>query len=69
MFHEAPSVDDSLKTKEIASKIRYPSFTISKILADMDMLDIVKRTGTINMFEWSLSDYTRSLIKESELFT
>ena len=69
LFHEAPSVDDSLKTKEIASKIRYPSFTISKILADMDMLDIVKRTGTINMFEWSLSDYTRSLIKESELFT
>lgn len=61
--------DDSIRTKEIAFDVRYPFSTVSRVLNDMDVLDIVKRIGNSGKAEWRVSDYIQEIIKESTMYT
>jgi len=68
ILKSCPTVDDSLKTKDIAFRSRYPLSTVTRLLNDMYLLDIVKKTGSLNKLEWTISDYMRNLIKNGSLY-
>jgi len=68
LFRTCPTEDDTISTKEIAIKTRYTRSTISRLLADMNILNIVLRSGKSNSYEWTLSKYIRNLIERAELY-
>lgn len=61
--------DDSIRTKDVAFTVRYPFSTVSRVLNDMDVLDIVRKTGASGKAEWRLTDYMSGLIKDSTMYT
>jgi hypothetical protein len=69
LIKSCPTINDSLGTKEIAIKTKYTHATIARILADMNMLQIVERTGSSNKYQWTLSPYIRNLIDKAGLYT
>jgi hypothetical protein len=68
MLNEAPTSDDSVPTRDLAKKTRYPLATVQRVLTDLNLLDIVDRAGNATNHEWTLSDYIRQCIHDAELY-
>lgn len=69
VYKACPTPDDSIRTKEVAFAVRYPFSTVSRVLNDMDVLDIVKKTGASGKAEWQLSTYMFGLIYDSTMYS
>ena len=68
MNHACLEEDDVITTKAISQVTKYPQSTIARCLADMFMLEIVKRSGKVNKYEWTISPYMRKIIQEGEIY-
>lgn len=60
--------NSSVTTAVIAQTTRYPVATVSRLLQDMNVLDIVTRKGTFMKFEWQLSPYIRQAMTTAGLY-
>lgn len=60
--------NDSVTTRTISAKTRYPQSTVSRCLGDLFMLEIVQRNGRLNKYEWSLTPYIRDLIETARIY-
>lgn len=69
IFKKCLTAEDSISTKDCSLESRYPFSTISRVLNDMDVLDVVKRVGSSKRAEWTVSQYMRDLIKRANLYT
>ena len=63
-----PNGPSTVKTSDLSARTRYTHSTVARQMADMNMLDIVKRTGTVNKYEWQLSPYMLDLVKKARLY-
>jgi len=54
-----------LKTKEISEFTRLPSATVFRLLEDLYLLNVVRRTGKNSKYYWSIDDSIMSLLKIS----
>jgi len=63
-----PSPDDPLTTQELARFTRYPLATVSRLLQDLHVLDIVQRSGSSYRHYWFISPYVRECIDKSGLY-
>jgi len=68
LHFNCPTINDTLKTKDVAAKTKYTIGTISHVLADLDILGVVVKTGKQNVYEWTLSKYIRDLIEKAEIY-
>lgn len=68
LHQSCPTINDTLKTKEIAIKTKYTIGTVSYVLANLDILGVVTKTGKQNIYEWTLSNYIRNLILNAEIY-
>lgn len=64
-----PGDDDTFTTQELARSTRYPLATISRLLQDLHVLDVVHRSGTSYRHNWRLSHYIRECIDKSDLYS
>lgn len=64
-----PSEDDDRSTREIAEDTRYPHVTVARVMADLHLLDVVRKSGSHNSFRWALSPYIRNCINGASLYT
>jgi len=70
LLHQScETIDDMMTTRDISRGTKYPVATVARMLADMHILGIVARAGKRNRFDWTLSEYIRSAIKVSRLYT
>jgi len=69
IYAVTPHVDDSISSKEIATKTLYNSTTILRILNDMNMLKILRRVGTAQKWEWQVAPGIRKLLEGSGIYT
>ena len=63
-----PKPDNSITTQELARITRYPLATVSRLLQDLHVLDVVKREGASYRHYWKLSSYVRECIDKSGLY-
>lgn len=68
LYFNCPTINDTLRTKDVAAKTKYTVGTISHVLADLDILGVVTKTGKQNIYEWTLSKYIRDLIEKAEIY-
>jgi hypothetical protein len=68
IYKEGPKQGGSLRTREISALTSYPHATVSRVLADMQMLHVVTRVGRANKYEWRLHDYMLGLITKADLY-
>lgn len=68
LVKETPTIDDSLSTRSISAKTRYPLATVQRLLSDLNVLDIVDRIGPSNKVEWTIGRYIRECIREADLY-
>jgi hypothetical protein len=69
LIKETETIDDSISTRTVSAKTRYPLATVQRVLADLNVLDIVDRTGPANKNEWTIGSYIRECIREARLYT
>lgn len=69
LVKETPTINDSLSTRSISSKTRYPLATVQRVLSDLNVLDIVDRIGPANKVEWTVGRYIRECIRQADLYT
>ena len=69
LYLNCPTINDTLKTKEVAFKTKYTIGTISHVLADLEILGVVVKTGKQNIYEWTVSQYIRDLITSAEIYS
>ena len=63
-----PKPDSAITTQELARITRYPLATVSRLLQDLHVLDIVKREGSSYRHYWQISPYVRECIDKSGLY-
>lgn len=68
LHQNCSTINDTLRTKDIAAKTKYTVGTISHVLADLDILGVVTKTGKQNIYEWTLSKYIRDLIEKASIY-
>lgn len=69
MLIECPTPDVTLTAGDVANKTRYPIATVSRIMQDLNVLDIVTRKPiSKGKSEWTLSPYIRDTIARAELY-
>lgn len=68
MLRACPTLDATMTAHDLAASSRYPIATVSRILQDLNVLDIVVREGTLQRFRWTLSPYIREAIQEAGLY-
>lgn len=68
LHEECPTQDDSINTKAVSVKTKYPQSTVVRTLQDLTMLELVRRVGGANKAEWTLTKYSRSLIKKANIY-
>ncbi len=68
LIKSCPTMDTTLLTKDISLRTRYPGSTVSRILLDMTLLKIVKRTRVANKDHWTVTEYIRGLLKRARLY-
>lgn len=68
LWKACPTEDDSISTVALGDIVKYPPSTVSRMLKDLRMLDMVIQLGDKNRREWNLSKYMRTLIKESGVY-
>lgn len=69
LYKSCPDMDSSLKTRDVSIRTRYPLSTATRVLNDMNLLNIVSRVGSSNKHEWTVSKYMRNLIKKTGLYS
>ena len=68
MLRTCPTLDATMTAHDLAATSRYPIATVSRILQDLNVLDIVVREGSLQRFRWTLSPYIREAIQEAGLY-
>lgn len=68
MLDLCPTDAESISAAHIASITRYPVATIQRLLQDMDVLDIVTKSGTQMKYFWTLSPYIRKCATRAGLY-
>lgn len=68
MLKMCPTIKDTTTASQIALATRYPVATIQRLLQDMDVLDIVTKSGTVMKFSWTLSAYIRGCASRAGLY-
>jgi hypothetical protein len=68
LWRMCPDEDDSRRTKEIAFGTRYPIATVSRLLDNYNLLNVVQRVGPPNRFQWQLTPYVRQCIVDSGVY-
>jgi hypothetical protein len=68
MLKMCPSFSDTISASAIATATRYPQATIQRLLQDMDVLDVVTKTGTSMKYNWTLSKYIRGCATRAGLY-
>lgn len=68
ILRACPDPTFTITAHDLAHSSRYPIATVSRILQDLNVLDIVQREGTIHRFRWTLTPYIRTCLKEAELY-
>lgn len=68
MYMELPYPGNTVKTRKISEGTRFSQTTCSRLLGDLDLLEIVDRKGRANKYEWDLSKYIRNLIFKADLY-
>jgi hypothetical protein len=68
LLRKCPTIDDTLSAPELAGITRYPVATVQRLLQDLDMLDVVVKTGTTYKYRWSLSRYIRDAIAKAGVY-
>ena len=69
LYKSCPTLNHSLKTRDVSMRTRYPLSTVMRVLNDMNLLDIVSRVGPSNKHEWTMSKYMLDLLKRCGLYT
>ena len=59
---------DAFTTQELARFTRYPLATVSRLLQDLHVLDIVCRSGSAYRHYWTVSPYVKECIYKSGLY-
>lgn len=60
-----------LTLQDLAHHTRYPSTTLRRLMEDLNLLKVVRREGKSGSgfsHSWSLSDYMRSAIRDSQIY-
>ena len=60
---------EMLKTKEIVNRTFLPQSTVIRVLEDMNLLRLVKRTEVNGDYFWQMSDNLEMLATKSGAFT
>jgi hypothetical protein len=68
MWKRCEHEDDSISTRDVALQSGYPIATVSRLLADFNLLGIVSRIGSRAKFAWQITPYVRSCIVESGIY-
>jgi len=68
MYLNCPKPDRHISVEDLAKASRYPTATVSRIMSDLHVLDIVERKGTSYRFQWTVSRYIRDAITRAELY-
>jgi len=70
MIRQHPSMTAPISTVDLAAISRYPQATVSRILQDLNVLDIVQRHGADGGYRhtWSLTPYIKNAILGAELY-
>jgi hypothetical protein len=68
LYDNCETENDSMTTRALSAKTKYPQSTISRTLGDLFMLEIVQRTGQLNKYEWTLSPYMRAVIEQGRIY-
>lgn len=63
-----PSSDRFTTVEDLAKVSRYPPATVSRIMSDLHVLDIVERKGTSYRYMWTVSRYIRDAIDKAKLY-
>jgi len=69
IYKECQHPDDVIVTKEVSTRSKYPFSTVTRVLNDMNVMDIVTKLETNRKSQWRVSNYMMDLIKESTLYT
>jgi hypothetical protein len=64
----AKNDSDFMTIDDIAKASRYPVATVSRIMSDLHVLDIVERKGTSYRFMWTISKYIRDAVQRAQLY-
>lgn len=68
LLRMCPTVKQTTTAAQIALATRYPVATVQRLLQDMDVLDIVVKSGTNIRFQWTLSPYIRACATRAGLY-
>lgn len=69
MLRACPTHDQKMSMQDLALATRYPLATVSRILQDMNVLDVVERTAlTKGRHLWGVSQYMRDLIDKAQIY-
>lgn len=60
--------DRHMTVEDLARVSRYPAATVTRIMQDLHVLDIVERKGTSYRYTWTPSQYIRSAVAKSGLY-
>lgn len=58
----------TVTTATLSAATRYPMATVSRLLQDMDVLDIVVKKGNYMKHEWAISKYIRGCVETAGLY-
>jgi hypothetical protein len=70
MIRHHPSMSQPISTVDLAAVSRYPQATVSRLLQDLNVLDIVQRHGADGSYRhtWSLTPYIKNAILGAGLY-
>ena len=70
MIKNNPSMKTPISTADLSHITRYPQATVSRLLQDLNVLDIVQRHGQDGAYRhtWSLSPYIQNTIRGAGLY-
>lgn len=70
IIKDDPTLQKPISTADLAHISRYPQATVSRLLQDLNVLDIVRRHGQDGAYRhtWSLSPYIRKAIRGAGLY-
>lgn len=68
VYQNCPDKNDTVNTRMVSQETKYPQSTVARCLSDMFMLEIVRRIGKSNKYEWTISPYMKKIIDEANIY-
>lgn len=68
LFQACPNKSDALRTQKVADLTRLPQATIFRVLQDLELLQIVDRTGDGQKHVWKLNNKVEALIGRAGIY-